>query len=328
MKSGCAMLFAILLLAGCRERQEVVEGEDGLLTLGAVEVQQVVTRSADAGNRILVIEGFTGDVQLTGGAVDGAQIEFVTRARGRDDATARANLDRIDIDERGDERTYRYTLRSDRTEMTSVDVRGQVPRNTQLEVRLESGSVLLSGIDGPVTVDNRNGTVRVGGAAGTVDVQTRVGDVEVGLRQLPATAGVRARTLNGNVTLVIPGESDARVDARTQVGGIRVEGLSFRDRRLRRDGAGAHFSGALGQANATVDLSTENGHVELREGRVMMLPLEDTLMAPPYEFVEPDRTLAPDDTLAPGAPPDTTAPPDTGGVPLDTAAAATGSLDA
>ena len=296
-----------LLWAGCGGEPEVSQTQEGRLVLGESEVTAEVTRGVVPGARTLVLDGFDGSVELTAAAGEAAALTFIKRARGDSDADAREMLEDVQIAEEGDEQTYRFSLQTDRPEQTSVDVRGAIPPQTALRIEMTSGSVSLSGVDGPIQVTNENGNVRIAGAGESVSVQTQAGAVDVGLRLLPARASVNLRTANGDVTLGLPAEASARIEAETQVGDIRVQGLDFTDRRLRPEGAGASFTGRLGAGNANVELHTQNGAITLQEGSTLALPPDSVEQGQPAEAIEedlvPDRPRRPLDSLQRATPP-------------------------
>ncbi|QXD14650.1 DUF4097 family beta strand repeat protein [Rhodocaloribacter litoris] len=306
--TGGLLAGAVVLLAGCQQGADVRQTEEGSLVLGSAEVQEAVSRAVAPGARTLVLDGFAGDVVLTASVDAVARFTFTKRARGDDAGAARRNLERIRIEESGDAQTYRYLLRADRAELSRVDVEGTVPRGATLHILLRSGNVSLDGLEGPITVTNENGNVRITGAGAGVTVQTANGNVAVGMNRLPAGESVRLTTVNGNVTLALPAAVSARIEAGTSAGEIRVDGLTFADRRLDPQGAGGHFQGRLGTGAATVTLKTENGNIVLREG-----PLE---VPPAGEDVPADTAMAPPaDTSAavPPGPAPVAVPPDTTG---------------
>lgn len=271
LTSLCA---GLLLLAACGE-DEVGQTEEGRLVLGQSEVEQVETRGVAPGGRTLVLEGFSGRIRLEGTAANTADLDFIKRARARDDEAARALLQHVTIDEAGTGEVYRYTLQSEDPDRTAVDVVGEVPRATHLRIQLESGSVALSGIHGPIEVTVENGNIDIGGSTRSVAVETRNGAIEVGLQRLPADAAVTLSAGNGNIAFTIPESADARLQARTDVGSITVQDLAFVSRELDPQGAGARFTGRLGSGNADVDIETQNGTILLRGGTVERLTFEE-----------------------------------------------------
>lgn len=307
------LLFSLALLlgaAGCKQETRVSQTEEGTLVLGAAEQTATTERSVSLGTRTLVLDGFRGAVRLDGSSgTDLATLSFTRRARGTTQADARKVLEATTIEESGDETAYTYKMRTSDARLSAVDVQGQVPRGTIVQIKLESGTVELSGIDGPLNVKLEGGTIDVAGAGESVDVETRNGNLSVAMAQVPFEGSVRMRTENGDLTLTLPATASAMVKARTSSGDITTAGLDFRNPRLTPDAAGSDFRGQLGQGGATIDLRTENGTITLNEGTVTMLAPRDSVRT---DLAPPDTVL---DT-APGATPPPM-PPDTMSAPMD-----------
>ena len=267
-----SLLPALLTLAACDRGDNISQTEEGRLVLGNAEAEEAVQRGVRLGERDLVLEGFSGSIELTGTSSEEARFTFTKRARGSDQEEAQEALRDISVEERGDDAMYRYIISSDQPQSSSVDVRGSVPAGTNLRIQMEDGMVALSAIEGPITVSGQSlESVRIGGAAQSVNVETRNGTIALGMVRLPDTSAVRLRTTNGDLLLSLPSTAAADVEVQTAAGEIEVEGLQFQDRNLEPGDAGARFSGQLGQSGADVRLQTENGSVLLREGSVPTL---------------------------------------------------------
>lgn len=315
LPAAAAAALALTLTACGPDEGDIGETEEGSLALGRVEVEEAVERGVVFGGRVLVLEGFSGRVDLDGADVEMARLTFVKQGRGEDAEAARAVLGGTAVEERGTEEEYVYAIATEEGERTSVAVEGRVPHATRARIELESGPVRLSGVRGPLSV-RTTGPVAAAGVAGDVDITTRTGDLRLGLRRLPPEAESVLETNNGDITVVLPAGASLRVEAETGAGEIRVEGLSFTDRRLDPDGVGATFQGQLGDGNALLRLRTQNGDVVLRQGTLYTLPPED---------VSEDATSPTDDgagrsawpTAPPPAPPDTAAPDTAATMPPD-----------
>lgn len=272
--------------------------------LGAAQVQATSERGVVPAGRTLVFDGFEGRIELSGVPDSTAALTFFRQARGRTEQRAQDLLEDVTISESGGDQTYRYQMRTDAPERTSVYVRGRVPEGTPLRLQMANGPVALDGMRGPVRVQTASGAVTVVGARRAVEVDVRNGDVTVGLRAVPPGETVHLATANGDVRVVMPADVSARVDARTEAGRINVEGLSFTDRQLDPRGAGARFRGTLGSGRGTIEIRTQNGSVQLEEGTGTGLMESDTLrQGDPSEAIEeglvPRRPLTPRDSLEP-----------------------------
>lgn len=311
-----SVLIATMGLFGCgpQEEEEVAQTEEGSFVLGQAEVVERVSRGVSLGDRLLVLDGFRGTVRLDGAEADGAQLVFVKRARGQDDAAAREVLGGIGLEEQGDADRYTFVMRADQPVRSRVDVHGTVPPRTRLRLDFENGAVALAGVEGPVDVAHQSGGVQITDAAASVRVGIRNGDITVGMQHVPQGAEVALTTSNGDLTLALPEEASTQIAARTQAGEIRAQDLRFASRQLEPRGAGARFEAQLGDGNASVDLRTENGSIALR-GTMLALP-SDSLYPTPADTIT-DTTAVPPDTLPPDTT-DTTVQDDTTAPPPDT----------
>lgn len=287
-------ITALLLLGGCTGRDDVGETEEGRLVIGRTEVTETDERGIDPGGRLLSISGFSGTIALQGTTEPLARLAFEKTARGDDEEDARNLLHNVSVEETGGDDAYRYIVRTHDANRTGVNIEGTIPRGTPLRLEMDNATILLSGLDAPVTVRSGNGNVQVGGAGASLDVEVRNGNIEVGMQALPPGARVHLQTSNGNLAFTLPPTSGARVTAQTKAGDVRVEGLDFESRRLVPSAAGAEFTGQLGRGNATVELSTENGNITLRGGTVSSLPA----LTPPPAAPDTTRPAALRDTTS------------------------------
>lgn len=285
-----------LLLLACGEKIGIGE-EDGRLVLGTAAAEEVITRSVSLNDRMLVLEGNAGSIHLTGTDAGATNIEFVKEARGSSEAAARELLNEVQIDESGSADSYRYIMRSGEPELTSVSVRGEVPKRANIRIRTDRGPVALSGLEGPIRIIHLYGDIAIGGARNSVEVQNRSGDVTVGLQGLEENAVIQLRTYNGDIDLTIPETVSVDLVAETNAGDISISELQFTNRSFSPHGAGASFRGQLGNGNAQVALRTENGSISIRKGRVLELTPETPLPDDTSGVIEEGRPVSPPDTL-------------------------------
>ncbi len=285
--------LVLLALSACRSDDNVARGEDGELLLGREEARDVAERVVRLGDRTLVLDSETGSLTVVGTDTEEVRLRIERIARGATQASAASRLERLTIDEAGDEEIYQYVFRCNGVEGARVEVTAEVPRATRLNIAVERGAVRLSGVAGAVAVENELGPVEAAGLAGReVVIETELGPIDAAFAALPADAEVRLETENGSVALTLPAGVSADVEAKTQTGTISVGGLAFTNPTL--NAVGNHFRGRLGRGEAAVRIETEVGSVTLSEGRVLALDDLDDLDAP--RRVD-DTTVVP-----PGAP--------------------------
>ncbi|MEM1057476.1 MAG: hypothetical protein AAGI52_18315 [Bacteroidota bacterium] len=96
-----------------------------------------------------------------------------------------------------------------------------VPRETDLDLWSNNGSIAVTGVEGTLRIDTNNGAVRLAGVAGDVDARSNNGSVLVDLDGTTWTgSGLRAFTNNGTLRLLVPDGYDALVEAEVNWGYI------------------------------------------------------------------------------------------------------------
>ena len=280
------------LLGACQqEESDVSRTSDGVMRLGAVEVVDTVNRAVVPNARPLALEDLRGSVQLSGTDQETADLSFVRRGRGESQDDGRSVLEGISITESGTEAEYTYTLEAEESDYAAVDIQGQVPRPSALRIDRLSGSVEMDGVEGALTIRHDHGSVDVEGAAAPVEVTIKNGDVRVGFRAVPAEGPLQLQTSNGDVDVGLPPDASAQVDARTNVGTIRTQGLSFSSEQFAPVDAGARYTAQLGEGGPTLEVRTENGSITLQAQDTIRA---DTTVSVPDPV--PDTNETPRDT--------------------------------
>ena len=124
-----------------------------------------------------------------------------------------------------------------------------------LEVKGKNGRLTAAGISGDLKLATENGEVRVEDPKGSIKAESKNGRVEL-VSALPLEKVYDLRTVNGALTLTIPGQSSLELEARTGNGSISVAGNDT------APGAKS-YSLKLGAGKGQAKLSTQNGPIEL-----------------------------------------------------------------
>ncbi len=146
-------------------------------------------------------------------------------------------------------------------EWWSVSYHVNVPRRNDLELKSQNGGISITGVTGQVSFDTTNGGVRLVDLGGDVRGRTRNGGLTVMLngREWDG-AGLDVETTNGGVTLSIPDGYNARLEARTQNGGLRSDyPMTVTGELSSRRGVSAQ----LGSGGAPVRVRTTNGGLKI-----------------------------------------------------------------
>jgi DUF4097 and DUF4098 domain-containing protein YvlB len=141
-----------------------------------------------------------------------------------------------------------------------VDFDVQVPAGVLFNGRTVNGEMSAEGLKADVRASTVNGSVRVS-TTGLAEASTVNGSVYAQMGRADWTSDLEFSTVNGGITLIMPGKLDAEVRASTVNGDIEsdwpmtVTGR-FNNRRLR---------GTIGAGGRGLSLSTVNGEIRLKK---------------------------------------------------------------
>jgi DUF4097 and DUF4098 domain-containing protein YvlB len=166
-----------------------------------------------------------------------------------------------------------------RTGDGSIDARDLSGR---LELRTGDGSVRLQRVDGDITVSTGDGSVAARDLGGVVTVSTgdgsvemsgrfaglkaRTGDGSVGIDALPGSTMQREWTItsgDGGVTIRLPSDFNADVDARTGDGAISTAGVALTRRAGQRERRRQIVHGRVGTGGEVLTLRTGDGSIRV-----------------------------------------------------------------
>ena len=254
------VVLAFLVFAGCRSEPE-------LMTVSETEE---ITVPLDTS--ALVLEGYNGQIVVTGTRDTTASLAFEKTAGGATEDSARVLLAGITVetdssglyDRRSGRRAYVFRVASEATEQTEVAIRARMPYQAPLVVEAGTATVEVSAVSAPINIDIANGSVTVEGATDDIEVRSRNGDISVAMAGFKDVTDVRLRTGNGNLTLTLPASVSGRLDAEAIVGDVVVEGLDITPEQEQRTATGKLLSAEVGDGNGTISLRTENGTITIR----------------------------------------------------------------
>jgi hypothetical protein len=158
-------------------------------------------------------------------------IEAWDRGEVRIDAVKRAaspgGLDgaRIEVESTGDRLSIRTCYDGGAAgDPAEVEYRILVPRNARLaDVRLVNGHLSLSGLAGEVHAWAINGSIHAERLEGEAELSTVNGRLDAGFYRVREARAISLTSINGPITLSLPGDTRASLDARNLSGGIRTE---------------------------------------------------------------------------------------------------------
>ena len=137
----------------------------------------------------------------------------------------------------------------------------------EIEVHTGSGNVDVSYTAegfGKTIIKSGAGNVSVANAGGSVDIKTGNGLVEVKQRELPAKEDIDIKTSTGNITLRLPRDVNATVQAKTKTGNIGNGANWERKKKKLNIPTGDKAKLVLGKGFADVKLVTTVGSITVQ----------------------------------------------------------------
>lgn len=153
---------------------------------------------------------------------------------------------------------------------------------SQVVARSVSGGVRVEGARGPVRAKSVSGDVLIDGVEGSLEGSTVSGDIKVGgstisRADLAAVSGsirwegtlapaacLEAKTVSGDITLVLPAETAANFQAMTFSGSIRND-FGPEAKRVSQYTPERELSFATGSGGARIVLKSQSGSISLRQ---------------------------------------------------------------
>lgn len=145
-----------------------------------------------------------------------------------------------------------------------------VPRKATLEsIELVNGPLDIEGVEGNVKASSINGPVTARGLMGEAKLSTVNGPLEATFTQLDASKPISVGSVNGNVTLVIPSDSNASIRAGTVHGSITNDfGMQIKHGEY----VGHSLDGQIGTGGPRIKLGNVNGAIRIthaQDGRAL-----------------------------------------------------------
>jgi DUF4097 and DUF4098 domain-containing protein YvlB len=217
-------------------------------------------QSAVSIGRLSVDAGRNGGATVKGWLRGDVLVRARVEARGATEGAAAIMASQVSIDNSGGQ-VRAIGPESANNSWWSVSYEIFVPRNTDLTLKSNNGGITISDVRGQIRFDGNNGGVHLKRVAGDVTGATVNGGVQVELtgaiwdgRQLDVS------TRNGGVTVVMPSQYSAHIQAETGSGGLHsdfpvAQDSNARPRRL-------DFN--LGSGGPLIHIATNNGGVSLK----------------------------------------------------------------
>ena len=153
-----------------------------------------------------------------------------------------------------------------------------VPAGADLVARTTNGTVTAENMTGDVEAHSTNGDVRIQGGRtavarttngsvnvetrGIADVRTTNGQIRARMASLDGNSPLRFATTNGSITVALPADVRATLEASTTNGRIESDFPVTVQGRVGRN----RLSGTIGGGGQTIETSTTNGGIHIERG--------------------------------------------------------------
>ncbi len=139
----------------------------------------------------------------------------------------------------------------------SVEFTLSVPAGVEFVGRVVGGDVDAQGLQSDAFVTTVGGDINVT-TAGIAEASATFGSVNAVIGQADPSRDLAFRTMNGDLTVRIPSNTNAEVDVRTSGGTIASD--------FPLEGTSSHRFGTLGSGGPSLTLFTTGGDIDLRQG--------------------------------------------------------------
>jgi len=213
------------------------------------------------------LENINGDVQIKVWDRAAVQVDAVKKAYRKDrlaEATIDVNATEENIRIKTEYPDGPQNFRSGQGRWdnpATVDYTLTVPRRAMLEsIELVNGSCDIDGVEGNVKASSINGRLNARGLMGEARLSTINGPLNATFNQLDESKAISLGSVNGNVTLVIPSNSNAAVRAGTVHGGISSD---FALKVKHGEYVGHSMDGQIGSGGPKIKLGNVNGGIRV-----------------------------------------------------------------
>ncbi len=206
---------------------------------------RIEERRPAAADGIVEIENAAGTIKVIGWGKDEVQVTGTLGARAEElEFVSRPRRTRIQVEVRGN------------PHRVSSDLEIRVPAGSRIQVESYSAAIDVRDVTGRVKAESVSGSISIAGRPDEVDVESVSGAISV------SGPAKRVHASGTNASVTIRGVSGV-IDAESVNGVLDVSGSEFQEARLETVNGSLRFDGGL-IANASLDVETVNGSIELR----------------------------------------------------------------
>lgn len=210
----------------------------------------------------LDLANVAGDIVITGGGGNEIRINAMKRVRARDEATAKAQLQAIEIEvielsNRVEVRTI-YPGLQRRNALGAVDFTVALPQDANVTVRSVSGHVRVTNLRGELRAESVSGDVTATDAPKLSALKSMSGNVQ--LTNGASEGSLVLNTVSGN--LLVRGLKARAIDAGSVSGAVRLDNIESERVSVKTVSGDVEYGGALAR-NGRYEFIAHSGHLLL-----------------------------------------------------------------
>ncbi len=255
------MLASCILLVHCG-KEKSTRSDNNVIDTDFVARESFHFAVEAEGHTQLRLQGINGNITITAlSGVDSVIVAGERRVGSESMQDAEDHLQNLQVnvsDLYGE--VYVNTIQPDETEGRSyaVDYNITLPQTLDVVISNVNGAVTIDSVNGSVSVQNVNGQVVLNDVFGSVSVSLVNGQIEADVT-LPTGGTIGMATVNGGIGLDIPQSTSADFSASVVNGTISISGLVLTD----LVSTPYSLTGTLGDGEGTIGLSTTNGSISV-----------------------------------------------------------------
>jgi hypothetical protein len=263
--TGMASLLAALSLAACQNKtisENKEASESGSQTIPVTGGQPISLEVTSGVGDVTIRAGQSGDQIL---------IQYTKIAYGKTDAEARSELAAmtLSIEQSGHGAVINsvQTANTHHPRMNQVNLDITVPAEISLKVTQRVGSVQIDGVrvPDPLAVTNSVGDLALNDVQALDGMTLHVDTGNITFSGVLSDQGSYALTVStGSITIRLPKDSSAGVDAAVTTGEISLTGLTLSGQSQQKSVVGMKLSGVLGSGGPTLHLSAAVGNIQIK----------------------------------------------------------------
>ena len=266
---GCVLAVVLIALLACALVGGLVVGIVFKLanevTASATSTQSFVVSDIPA----LDIHNAAGRVQVQSGAPGVVSVQITKNTRDTSQSAAQAGLDTITVT--ATQTGNLITITTDFQDASffasssTVNLLITVPPTANIAADVTAGNIEVDGVSGLLEITGDAGTATLQDVATADGSRIHLTTGSVILRGvIPTNATVDIAVSTGNVTLQLPADTQTRLDARTNIGAIQINGWPLAPTRM--NSVGAVANGALGaQPSGTLHIRVDTGDITVSQ---------------------------------------------------------------